>query len=69
MGNLYNGDCLEVMQKLIEVGNKVDTTLTDIPYDGVNRKSSGLRNLDKDKADECTFNLDIFLDKVYSKDG
>ena len=29
---LYNGDCLEVMDRLIEEGVKVDFILTDIPY-------------------------------------
>lgn len=29
---LYNGDCLEVMDKLIEQGVKVDCILTDPPY-------------------------------------
>ena len=32
MYKLYNGDCLEVMDKLIEEGVKVDMVLTDIPY-------------------------------------
>ena len=29
---LYNGDCLEVMDKLIEQGVKVDAIITDPPY-------------------------------------
>ena len=29
---LYHGDCLEVMDKLIEQGVKVDMILTDPPY-------------------------------------
>lgn len=29
---LYNGDCLEVMQQLIEQGVKVDAVITDPPY-------------------------------------
>lgn len=29
---LYNGDCLEVMDRLIESGVKVDLVLTDLPY-------------------------------------
>jgi len=32
MINLYNGDCLEVMDSLIEQGVKVDAIITDIPY-------------------------------------
>ena len=55
----YQGDCLEVMKTLPD--NSVDLVLTDIPYDGVNRKSSGLRNLDKGKADIITFDLDKFV--------
>lgn len=29
---LYKGDCLEVMDKLIDEGVKVDLILTDMPY-------------------------------------
>ena len=29
---LYQGDCLEVMDKLIEQGVKVDAIITDPPY-------------------------------------
>src|SRR5574344_659958 len=29
---LYNGDCLEIMQQLIDNGVKVDMVLTDPPY-------------------------------------
>ena len=32
MYKLYNGDCLEVMDKLIEEGVKVDCIITDPPY-------------------------------------
>ena len=46
-------------------GGVFDVTLTDIPYDMVNRKDNGLRNLNKDKADIITFNLDNFLDEIY----
>lgn len=47
-------------------GGRVSLTLTDIPYDFVNRADNGLRNLDKSKADIMTFDLLNFLDKVYS---
>ena len=43
----------------------VNLTLTDIPYDAVNRASNGLRNLDKGDADIMTFNLDEFLNEIY----
>ena len=32
MYKLYNGDCLEIMDRLIEEGVKVDYILTDLPY-------------------------------------
>lgn len=40
-------------------------TLTDIPYGEVNRKSNGLRTLDKENADIMTFDLDEFLKEIY----
>ena len=33
--DLYNGDCLEIMQQLIEEGIKVDLTVTSPPYDNL----------------------------------
>lgn len=57
------GDCLELMKDIPD--NSVDFVFTDIPYGEVNRKSNGLRNLDKGKADEETFCLREFLPKVY----
>lgn len=59
---LYQGDCLEIMDNL----DTVDFTLTDIPYNAVSRNSNGLRNLNKDKADILTFDLNIFLEKIYT---
>ena len=44
--------------------DSVTLTLTDIPYDEVNRKSGGLRNLDKRHADIITFSLNDFIDEV-----
>ena len=32
MYKLYNGDCLEIMDRLIEEGVKVDSIITDLPY-------------------------------------
>lgn len=60
---LFRCDCIERMRVMVD--NSVDFTLTDIPYDAVNRKSNGLRNLDKGAADECAFDLIEFLDGVY----
>jgi len=44
--------------------DSVEMTLTDIPYDVVNRDSNGIRNFDKTDADEKTFNLDVFVAEV-----
>lgn len=41
--------------------NSVDFSLTDIPYDEVNRSSNGLRKLDKGCADVMIFDLEEFL--------
>lgn len=38
MINLINGDCLDVMQDLIDEGVKVDMVLTDLPYGTTNCK-------------------------------
>jgi len=32
MIELYNGDCLEIMDKLIEKDIKIDAIITDLPY-------------------------------------
>lgn len=58
-GMMFNTDCLDIMAKMND--GVVDFTLTDIPYDAVNRDSNGLRNLNKGNADIITFNLDEFL--------
>ena len=63
MIDLRQGDCLEVMEDI----PKQRMLLTDIPYEEVNRKDNGLRNLNKDKADIKTFDLDIFLNAIYDK--
>ena len=44
---IYNADCRQVLPFL----GGFDLVLTDMPYGEVNRKSSGLRNLDKRDAD------------------
>lgn len=62
-GKLYCDDCLSVMKDMSD--GCVCLTLTDIPYNAVNRESNGLRNLDKGKADIITFNLNEFLESVW----
>ena len=61
---LIYGNCLEKMQNI----EKARLLLTDIPYEEVNRKDNGLRNLNKDKADIKTFDLDVFLNTIYDRD-
>lgn len=63
INNIYNIDCMVGMKYL--KNNSVDFILTDIPYNAVNRKSNGLRSLNKDKADILTFDLEKFLVEVY----
>lgn len=62
---IVHADCIGYMDKMIKENIVVDFTLTDIPYDAVNRDSGGLRVLDKDKADIMTFDLSDFLERVY----
>jgi site-specific DNA-methyltransferase (adenine-specific) len=62
LNKIIQGDCINEMEI---IGNdSVDLTLTDIPYNVVSRQSNGLRNLDKEKADILTFDLDLFLNEV-----
>ena len=63
-GMIFNADCMEVMSSIKQEG-VFDVTLTDIPYDMVNRADNGLRNLDKSHADILTFNLNDFLNEIY----
>lgn len=62
-GMLFNRDCMELLPFIEE--EAINLTLTDIPYNSVNRSSNGLRNLDKGNADILTFNLYNFLDELY----
>ena len=60
--NLYYNNCMDFFPTMED--DSVTLTLTDIPYDEVNRKSGGLRNLDKRHADIITFSLNDFIDEV-----
>ena len=57
---LLQGDCLEEMKSIPD--GSVDMILTDIPYGEVNQKSSGLRKLDRGRADECNFDINSMVD-------
>ena len=63
MNKLIHGNCLDVLKNV--PNDKVDLTLTDIPYGECNRNDNGLRNLNKENADVETFNLQEFLNEVY----
>ena len=60
---IYNEDCLEGMKSIPE--KSVNITLTDIPYGEVNRKSNGLRNLNKEEADIFNIDMDELLREIY----
>lgn len=60
---LYQGDCLEIMDKLIEEGIKVDAVITDPPY-GMDFKS----NYRKEKYEKIKNDNDLsFLDEYFQK--
>ena len=61
---VYNCDCMDLMRAMVEQEIKADCLLTDIPYDGVNRKSNGLRSLNKKQADILKFNLFDYLEII-----
>ena len=61
INKVYNMNCLDLMREMEKQGIVADCLLTDIPYGEVNRNSNGLRNLDKNKADNVLFNINEFL--------
>ena len=63
INQIFNIDCIEYMKTL--PNNSVDMTLTDIPYNEVNRSDNGFRNLDKGMADVMTFSLEEFLNEIF----
>ena len=52
---LRKGDCLELMKAIPD--GSVDLVVTDIPYGKINRRSNGLRNLDRGVADVISFEI------------
>lgn len=64
---LYQGDCLEVMDRLIEQGVKVDAVITDPPYNIAkdnNFHTMGRSGIDFGEWDKG-FDLFSYIDKVY----
>ena len=67
LNKIYNIDCMEYMKTL--PANSINFTLTDIPYNEVQRETNGLekmKSLDTlGAADKATFNTDEFCKEVY----
>jgi len=59
LDKIYNIDAVRLLRKINN--NFVDLFLTDIPYEKVNKKTNGLRILDKGDANEKSFSLISFL--------
>lgn len=59
---VIHNDCMRVLPLMPD--KSVDFTLTDIPYNAVNRKDNGLRKLDKGSADILMFDLQEFLEEI-----
>lgn len=51
MNKIYNDDCFKIMKNIKD--KSIDLIITDIPYGVINRKSNGLRNLNKGIADNA----------------
>lgn len=65
---LFNIDCMQHMQSMAD--NAVALTLTDIPYNEVQRPSHGLRRLDnKQQADTLTIPIDDLVDELVRVTG
>jgi len=62
INKIYNEDCIQGMRRLPD--RSIDMVLTDLPYGEVNRKSGGLRNLDKGVADVCNINLEVLCAEI-----
>ncbi len=62
VNKIIHNDCMNVFPFIPD--RSIDLVLTDIPYNEVSRKSNGLRQLDKGKADLLDFNLELFLEQV-----
>lgn len=74
MYRLYNGDCLEIMDKLIEEGIKVDCIITDPPY--MIAKKNNFHTMSRTGIDfgEWDKNVDLFswlerIPNLISKNG
>lgn len=70
LNKVYKYDCMKGMRKILRAGGRVNLTLTDIPYDCVNKAfesmkyCKALRQSRKGNADVLTFDLIQFLELV-----
>ena len=62
LNKILNDDCMNVLRNI--PSKSIDLVVTDPPYDGVNRESNGLRNLDKGKADIMEFDYDSWMNEI-----
>lgn len=62
MNKLLQGDSLQLLKTFSD--KSVDLVLTDIPYGEVNRKSNGLRDLDRGVADVVDFSISELIDEL-----
>lgn len=58
---LYNANCLDILPTLPD--KSVDAIITDPPYNETNRKTDGLRQIDKGEADSAYVPIDILADE------
>ena len=67
LNKIYNTDCIQFMNRGGIEDDSISLTITDIPYDAINRKSNGLKKLcaDVGLADKLTFDIDLFLNELY----
>lgn len=62
MNQLILGDCLEKMKDIPD--NSIDMVFTDIPYNNVNRKTNGLRQIDKGIADSSIIDIPKLINEL-----
>lgn len=62
INKVHHKDCLSLMSNISS--KSIDLLLTDIPYEFVNKKSNGLRKLDKEDANTINFDINKFLLEV-----
>lgn len=56
------GDCLEVLPTIQD--KTFELTITDIPYNNVNRKTNGLRQIDKGIADSSLIDIPKLVSEI-----